>query len=142
MVSVWFTEISQPKGHRSLQTYVKDVTPTGVRINIETWDGRQFDGARVAYLAYPANSDAIKGGGTFFGPKEDWRLTNWPGDPFKSEPWVFTAINMIDVGENEKTMDIMVSHQHSTAEQIRHCGWASEWTDLKKIGQCWIGILC
>ncbi|RFN47650.1 hypothetical protein FIE12Z_8107 [Fusarium flagelliforme] len=141
-VAVWFTEISQPKGQRSLRTSAVDITPTSMRIIIETWDGREFDGARVTYLAYPDNSDAIKGGNTIFGPKEDWKLTNWPGGPFKTEPWVFTAINMIDVGENDNTMDIMVDHQYSTAEQIRHCGWASEWTSLRQIGQCWIGILC
>ncbi|KAM0348865.1 hypothetical protein ACHAP4_010681 [Fusarium culmorum] len=29
-VAVWFTEIIQPKGHRSLKTYVADVSPTGM----------------------------------------------------------------------------------------------------------------
>ena len=141
-VAVWFTEISQPKGQRSLRTSAVDIPPTSMRIIIETWDGREFDGARVAYLAYPDNNDAIKGGSTVFGPKEDWKLTDWHGGPFKSEPCVFTAINMIDVGENDDTVDIIVDHEYSTAKQIRHCGWASKWTGLRQIGQCWIGILC
>ncbi|KAF5670062.1 hypothetical protein FHETE_4745 [Fusarium heterosporum] len=139
-VSVWFTEISQPKGHRFLETYALDISPTGMRINIDTRAGCEFEGARVAYLAYPDGSSSIKGGDSTFGPGEDWRETDWPGGPFKTEPWVFTAMNLIDVGENEHTLDIIVAHERATKEKLRHCGWGSEWIKLEKIGMCWIGI--
>lgn len=137
VVFVWFTELSQPKDHRSLQRYVKDVTLTGVRINIETWDGPQFDGVRVAYLVYPANSDAIKGKGTSFGRKEDWRVMNWPGGSFKSEPLVFTAIDMIDVGENEETMNSMVNRQPFDGGPYK-----TLCLGISLEGSCWMGVLC
>ncbi|KAF0636019.1 hypothetical protein FPSE5266_20341 [Fusarium pseudograminearum] len=141
-VAVWFTEIIQPKGHRSLKTYVADVSPTGMRINIETWAGREFDNARVAYLAYPDGSDAIKGGVSYFVPKEDWRDTEWPGGAFKKEPNVFTAINYIDIGLSQSTLDILVTHQSASSTKLRHCGWSSDGTVLVMIGMCWIGISC
>ncbi|KAH6991891.1 hypothetical protein EDB82DRAFT_573679 [Fusarium venenatum] len=132
-VAVWFTEIHQPKGHRSLKTYVAEVSNTGLRINIETWAGREFDNARVAYLAYPDGSDYIKGGSSDFVPKEDWRETEWPGGPFKKEPNVFTAINYIDIGLSESTLDILVTHQTASSTGLRHCGWGSPGTALVMI---------
>ncbi|GKU04421.1 hypothetical protein FLAG1_07120 [Fusarium langsethiae] len=141
-VAVWFTEIHQPKGHRSLMTHVVDASPTGMRINIETWAGREFDNARVAYLAYPDGSDYIKGGSSDFGPKEDWRETEWPGGPFKKEPNVFTAINYFDIGVNDNTMDILVTHQTASSEKLRYCGWGSNATQVHQISMCWIGISC
>ncbi|KAF5237904.1 hypothetical protein FAUST_5856 [Fusarium austroamericanum] len=116
-VVVWFTEIIQPKGHRSLKTYLADVSPTGMRINIETWAGREFDNARVAYLAYPDGSDAIKEGVSYFVPIEDWRDTEWPGGVFKKEANVFTAINYIDIGLSQSTLDILVMHQSASITQ-------------------------
>ncbi|PTD02088.1 hypothetical protein FCULG_00012234 [Fusarium culmorum] len=104
------------------------------------WAGREFDNARVAYLAYPDGSDAIKGGVSYFVPKEDWRDTEWPGGAFKKEPNVFTAINYIDIGLSQSTLDILVTHQSATSTKLRHCGWSSDGTVLVMIGMCWIGI--
>ncbi|XEV04417.1 hypothetical protein FSHL1_009704 [Fusarium sambucinum] len=135
-VSVCFTEIHQPKGHRSLKTYAVDASPTGMRINIDTWAGREFYNARVAYLAYPERSDAIKGGDSFFVPKEDCRKTDWPGTPFKKEPNVFTVINYIDIGLSQSTLHILVTHQSASSKNLRYCGWGSDGTALVMIGMC------
>ncbi|SPJ91068.1 uncharacterized protein FTOL_13470 [Fusarium torulosum] len=58
------------------------VSPTGMRMNIDTKAGCEFEGARVAYLAYPDGSDADKGGSTNFRPGQDGRKTEWPRGHF------------------------------------------------------------
>ncbi|OBS23324.1 hypothetical protein FPOA_03873 [Fusarium poae] len=138
-VAVWFTEIHQPIGDRRLKTYTADVSPTGMRINIDTWGGRQFDNARVAYLAYPDASDYIKGGDCNFLYGEDWKKKDWPGTPFKKEPRVFTAINYIDYGYVSQKTDIQVAHKTASCQGLELLGRG---TAFLEIGMCYIGISC
>ncbi|KAM0251934.1 hypothetical protein ACHAQJ_007949 [Trichoderma viride] len=68
-VYVWFTKISQPRGHRSLRTYVQNVSSQGMDVHIDTWGGGEFESARVARLAWPAEfgSKTVRASNDFLG---------------------------------------------------------------------------
>ncbi|KAF5612438.1 uncharacterized protein FSUBG_1515 [Fusarium subglutinans] len=113
-VLVWFTEISQPHGWRSLWTYANKVTETGLTVNIETWCERQFEAARVAWLAWPEDKD----------------------------PKVFTAIDWIDIPDTQPTgsIGIYAKHEWATKDKLRWHAGVSDSTDCIKIGMCWLGV--
>ncbi|KAM0211949.1 hypothetical protein ACHAQI_005103 [Fusarium lateritium] len=67
-VQCWFTSIVQPKGWRSLRCSVSNITRTACTITMETWAGRQFDRAKVMWLAWDSEYDGknVRSGTSFF----------------------------------------------------------------------------
>ncbi|KAG7406377.1 hypothetical protein Forpe1208_v013961 [Fusarium oxysporum f. sp. rapae] len=105
--TVWFTEISQPHGHRKLKTTITDITKYGMVVHIDTWDGCEFEGARVAWLAWSTGyENIIKAYDHLI---ESYSCTygeSWLGDGFGKPPQAMAVINYIDVPLSNDNMTV------------------------------------
>ncbi|KAF5567875.1 hypothetical protein FNAPI_449 [Fusarium napiforme] len=144
-VLVWFTEISQPHGWRSLWTHASNVTETGLTVNIDTWCERQFEAARVAWLAWPAEFDGktirSEQHNTFTKGQQVSEFP-WYDGSFSKDPKVFTAIDWIDIPDTQPTgsIGIYAKHEWATKDKLRWHAGVSDSTDCIKIGMCWLGV--
>ncbi|KAF9766785.1 hypothetical protein IL306_000743 [Fusarium sp. DS 682] len=144
-VLVWFTEISQPHGWRSLWTYASNVTETGLTVNIETWCEREFEAARVSCLAWPAEFDGktIRSWQHVTFTKDQEAMEGpWYRGSFSKDPKMFTAIDWIDIPDTQPSgsIGIYAKHKWATKDKLRWQAGVSDSTDCIKIGMCWLAI--
>ncbi|KAL7815141.1 hypothetical protein V8C26DRAFT_402544 [Trichoderma gracile] len=144
-VFVWFTEISQPRTRRYLRTYVDDITADGMTVHIDTWDNSEFEAARVAWLAWPAECDGklIRAGNDFFAKGQQPHEAPWYGGSFSKDPKVFTGINCIDFpGDPNSPLPLTMFGKHEWATKDKLKWQGGTWGDLAmtKVGFCWIAV--
>lgn len=140
---MWFTEISQPRTQRSLRTFVSNVTERGMTVNIETWGGSEFEGARVAWLAWPAEFDGkmIRAGDSIFDKGQAASEEPWYQGSFSKEPKVFCALNYMDFPESRDTnLRMLAMHEWATKDRLRWQGGTWHDTPMHKLGICWIAV--
>ncbi|KAJ5646745.1 hypothetical protein N7490_003117 [Penicillium lividum] len=142
-VAVWFTEITQPRGARSLKTYISDISETGMLVHIDTWDIREFDSARAAWLAWPSEFDGktIRSDSNIFQLNQAPFESNWYNGSFSKDPKVFTAIDHIDFPEHPTAyLRMNAMHEGATKDKLRwHAGTWDD-TPMRSIGIRWIAI--
>ncbi|KAL6695235.1 hypothetical protein J3F84DRAFT_395426 [Trichoderma pleuroticola] len=92
-VVVWFTEISQPHTRKYLKAYTSDVTTEKMVVHIDTWGNAEFEAARVAWLAWPAEYDGklIRAANDQFNKDQGANEAPWYSGSFSKEPKVFTV---------------------------------------------------
>ncbi|KAF4459911.1 hypothetical protein FALBO_13327 [Fusarium albosuccineum] len=141
-VQCWFTSINQPKGWRSLKCSVANITSKACTINVETWAGRQFERAKVMWLAWDSEADGknVRSGINYF--KKDAPVNDYPwyNGPFANEPAVFTAINYIDFPEQNTNLRCYAGIRGSSKDRLK---WqAGTWADtvMDTTGMVWIGM--
>ncbi|KAJ3542936.1 hypothetical protein NM208_g3838 [Fusarium decemcellulare] len=144
-VLVWFTEISQPRGWRSLWTHASNITETGMTVNVETWCEREFEAARVAWLAWPEEFDGktIRAGQhNTFTKNQGANENNWYGKSFNKDLKVFTAIDWIDIPDKQEngSMAMYARHEWATKDKLRWQAGVYDHTESIKIGMCWLAI--
>jgi len=143
-VFVWFTEISQPRTQRCLKTYINNITGRRMTVNIDTWGGREFEGARVAWLAWPAEFDGktIRAANFSFSKGEKTAEEPWYGGSFRKDPKVFCAINYIDFQESSSSiLRMLASHVWATKDKLSLEGGTWGDTDImNKLELCWIAV--
>ncbi|RGP58775.1 hypothetical protein FSPOR_11795 [Fusarium sporotrichioides] len=141
-VQCWFTSIVQPKGWRSLRCTVSNVTRTACTVTMETWAGRQFDRAKVMWLAWDSEYDGknVRSGTNFF--KKDTPIQDhpWYNGPFAKQPVVFGALCHIDFPEQATNLRCYSNIIEATKERLK---WqAGTWADttMDTTGMVWIGM--
>ncbi|KAF5001944.1 hypothetical protein FGRMN_685 [Fusarium graminum] len=141
-VQCWFTSISQPTGWRSLRCYVTNVSQTACTVNMETWAGRQFERAKVMWLAWDSESDGhrVRAGASYF--KKDAPVNDYPwyGGSFAKQPVVFGALNHIDFPEQGTNLRCYSAILEATKDKLK---WqAGTWADttMDTTGMVWIGM--
>ncbi|KAF5672547.1 hypothetical protein FHETE_3681 [Fusarium heterosporum] len=141
-VQCWFTSISQPTGWRSLRCHVTNVTQTACTVNMETWAGRQFERAKVMWLAWDSESDGhrVRAGANYF--KKDAPANDYPwyGGSFAKQPVVFGALNHIDFPEQRTNLRCYSVILEATKDKLK---WqAGTWADttMDTTGMVWIGM--
>ncbi|KPM42480.1 hypothetical protein AK830_g4057 [Neonectria ditissima] len=142
-VICWFTTINQPHGWRSLRCDATDITPTGCTIKIQTWAGRKFDGAKVMWLAWDAESDGktVRGAaGSYFKTGSQPAEGLWYGGPFSRQPEVFTAISYIDFPDNGINFRAVAEIQSATKERLKWHGGTWGDTVMDTLGTAWVGV--
>ncbi|RAL08768.1 hypothetical protein BO97DRAFT_480426 [Aspergillus homomorphus CBS 101889] len=108
----WFTgfDLGPPNTEKQqdkwkVRTYVKNVTPTGLVVVVETWDWAQFRSAQVGWCAWDAEFDdkKVRSG------QRDWKQGGsgvlsipWPENAWSSAgaPSFFTAISSFSARSN------------------------------------------
>jgi hypothetical protein len=109
-------------------------------IHIDTWSERQFDAARVAWLAWPAEFDGktVRANhDSVFSRNDGVAEHPWYCGNFSKNPKAFGATNYIDLPV-EENIDIFAKTEWATKDRLRwHAGAG---TSFVKIGMCWIGI--
>ncbi|KAJ4258214.1 hypothetical protein NW762_008362 [Fusarium torreyae] len=141
-VQCWFTSISQPKGWRSLRCTVTNITKNACTVNIETWAGRQFDRAKVMWLAWDSEYDGknVRSGVNYY--KKDTPVSDYPwyNGSFEKQPAVFGALNHIDFPEQTTNLRCYCAILSSTKDRLK---WqAGTWADttMDTTGMVWIGM--
>ncbi|KAM0227371.1 hypothetical protein ACHAPO_011618 [Fusarium lateritium] len=128
-VQCWFTSIVQPKGWRSLRCSVSNITRTACTVTMETWAGRQFDRAKVMWLAWDSEYDGknVRSGTTFF--KKDTPIQDFPwyNGSFAKQPVGFGAICHIDFPEQTTNLRCYTNVIEATKDRLK---WqAGTWAD-------------
>ncbi|CAF3497209.1 unnamed protein product [Fusarium graminearum] len=141
-VQCWFTSIVQPKGWRSLRCTVSNITRTACTVNMETWAGRQFDRAKVMWLAWDSEYDGknVRSGTNFF--KKDTPIQDYPwyNGSFAKQPVAFGAICHIDFPEQGTNLRCYTNVIEATKDRLK---WqAGTWADttMDTTGMVWIGM--
>ncbi|KAM0490561.1 hypothetical protein ACHAP8_011466 [Fusarium lateritium] len=141
-VQCWFTSIVQPKGWRSLRCSVSNITRTACTVTMETWAGRQFDRAKVMWLAWDSEYDGknVRSGTTFF--KKDTPIQDFPwyNGSFAKQPVGFGAICHIDFPEQTTNLRCYTNVIEATKDRLK---WqAGTWADttMDTTGMVWIGM--
>ncbi|KAM0198481.1 hypothetical protein ACHAPI_004005 [Fusarium lateritium] len=141
-VQCWFTSIVQPKGWRSLRCSVSNITRTACTITMETWAGRQFDRAKVMWLAWDSEYDGknVRSGTSFF--KKDTPIQDFPwyNGSFAKQPVGFGAICHIDFPEQTTNLRCYTNIIEATKDRLK---WqAGTWADttMDTVGMVWIGM--
>ncbi|KAF0643184.1 hypothetical protein FPSE5266_07850 [Fusarium pseudograminearum] len=141
-VQCWFTSIVQPKGWRSLRCTVSNITRTACTVNMETWAGRQFDRAKVMWLAWDSEYDGknVRSGTNFF--KKDAPINDFPwyNGSFAKQPVAFGALCHIDFPEQATNLRCYANIAEATKDRLK---WqAGTWADttMDTTGMVWIGM--
>jgi hypothetical protein len=141
-VQCWFTSIVQPKGWRSLRCNVTNITQTACTVNIETWAGRQFDRAKVMWLAWDSEYDGknVRSGTSFFRKDTPIQDFPWYNGSFAKQPVAFGAIIHIDFPEQNTNLRCATNIIEATKDRLK---WsAGTWGDttMEMVGMAWIGM--
>ncbi|KAJ4006387.1 hypothetical protein NW766_010473 [Fusarium irregulare] len=142
-VQCWFTSICQPTGWRSLRCSVNNVTQDACTVTMETWADRQFERAKVMWLAWDSEYDGktVRAGATYFkkdAPPSDFP---WYGGSFPTQPTVFGAINHIDFPEQGTNLRCYSAILEATKDKLK---WqAGTWADttMDTTGMVWIAMV-
>jgi hypothetical protein len=141
-VQCWFTTMVQPKGWRSLRCNVSNITRTACTVNIETWAGRQFDRAKVMWLAWDSEYDGknVRSGTSFFRKDTPVQDAPWYNGSFAKQPAAFGAICHIDFPEQTTNLRCTTNIIEATKDRLK---WAAgTWGDttMDTTGMVWIGM--
>ncbi|KAL7919280.1 hypothetical protein ACQKWADRAFT_329932 [Trichoderma austrokoningii] len=140
---VWFIEISQPHARRYLRTHVSDVTTKGMTVHIDTWDNREFEGARVAWLAWSSECDGkgIRTANEGFEKNQQPREALWYGGSFDKDPKVFCGINRIDFPQDlNSSVPIPIFGKHLAANKDRLKWHGGTWGDADMTRWAFAGL--
>ncbi|KAF7551363.1 hypothetical protein G7Z17_g5057 [Cylindrodendrum hubeiense] len=123
-VVCWFTRIHQPHGWRSLRCDVANITTHACTINVVTWASRQFDSAKVMWLAWDSENDGvnIRSGLSEYSLNAPVSEGAWYNGPFARQPEVFTGIKLIDFGDVDTDFKVYAEVQSATKERLKWHG--------------------
>ncbi|KAF5978827.1 hypothetical protein FCOIX_5629 [Fusarium coicis] len=143
-VQCWFTSISQPKGGRSLRCFADQVSSDGCTVTVKTWEGHQFDGARVMWLAWDAEYDGknVRAEVHYFGTNAPALKKRWENGPFKKPPVVFAALTHIDFPEETSGLRCFSEVVSATEDELEWKAgtWGTEASIKTNTGMVWIAM--
>lgn len=131
-VTCWFTKIDQPFGWRSLVCRVTNITTHACTINVDTWAGRQFNGAKVMWLAWDSESDGkkVQFGAKTLIPENALFDVKFSGS-FAQKPEVFTALSYVDMPDQQVNYRVALEAQSVTQDgvNLRRGVWSDSTRD-------------
>ena len=100
-VCCWLNEINMGGNDwLSLRAFARDISPTSFILDISTWAGRSFEGARVSWFAYDSAEDGkrVKSGISTAKRDNPSQKLKAPfyGSPFSKKPATFIALSEVD----------------------------------------------
>ena len=145
IVRCWFYEVNKKADTEwfSLKTFASNITDRSFTINVESWAGRDFDDARVCWIAYDSAEDGkrVKSACETVtrAVKTSVGRVNFPGQPFSKIPAVFCAYSQIDMGPDRNLRGHSEISSWDTNGMTRSFGsWGD--TDMDHVEVVWLAV--